>query len=447
MENKRSFPHPYDSREFYFNREVSWLEFNARVLEEASDTSNPLLERLKFLSIFSSNLDEFFMIRVANLKDQVKEGFQNPDNKSGLTPKEQLAAISARTHTLVRRLYQEFTSVLIPELKKEGIEFIKAEDLNEEQLKQVRAYFDKQVFPVLTPMAVDSSRPFPMLMNKTLNLAVQLTRKGEHKSNEYFPVVRVPAVLPRSRLVEALANAAINGKQVTVLVELKARFDEENNINWAKTLEESGCHVIYGLVGLKTHCKISMVVRREGNGIKRYVHLSTGNYNEKTAKLYTDLGMFTSREAVGEDATLFFNHLSGYSDTPALHELVMAPIDLRNEILSLIDNEIKRSTPEAPGHMIAKMNALTDKKLIQAIYAASAAGVKVDLIVRGICCLRPGITGVSENVRVISVVGQFLEHSRVYYYQNGGDEKIYLASADWMTRNMERQGGAFVSHP
>lgn len=613
--------------DYYINRELSWLSFNERVLEEAADPKNPLFERLKFLAITSSNLDEFFMVRVAGLKDQVKAGFTKPDNKSGMMPSEQLLAISTRTHVMADQMFHILTKMILPKLETEGIRFLKADQLNHEQRQFLDDYFHNHIYPVLTPMAVDSSHPFPMLLNKSLNLAVFLESEFLDEEEPLFAVVQVPSLFPRfvelpnpeltldfilleevirmhigtlfqghriievspfritrnadltiheeetedlleaieqelkkremgvavrlevdagmsrllqetlrelleledrdiyrihgpldpsfffrfynltdfdqlrydpykpqpsgdfsetddifqtiakkdillhhpyesfdpvvrfveqaaedphvlaikqtlyrvsgdSPIVNALARAAENGKQVTVLLELKARFDEGNNIVWAKKLEKAGCHVIYGLVGLKTHSKITLVVRAEANGIRRYLHLSTGNYNDTTARVYVDLGMFTAREEFGVDATAFFNHLSGYSITPDWNRFVIAPFGLRDKFLELIENEIARSTPERPGHIIAKMNSLTDQQIIEALFRASSVGVKIDLIVRGICCLRPGIPGVSENIRVISIVGRFLEHSRIYYFQNGGDEQIFLSSADWMTRNM-----------
>ncbi|HJV46894.1 MAG TPA: RNA degradosome polyphosphate kinase [Bacillota bacterium] len=620
----------YNNRENFINRELSWLAFNERVLEEAMDDTNPLMERLKFLGITASNLDEFFMVRVANLKVQVKEGYIIPENKAGLTPWQQLQAIDQRTHAMVSRIYEELHSKLIPALNQEGIEFVHPQDLNIEQEEFAHSYFHKRLFPVLTPMAIDSSRPFPMLINRSLNLAVHLRKQVNGRHTDLFAVVPVPALFPRyielpaeehkhqyilleqiicnymtnlfpgntiisvhpfritieaslplkedvddlleeiekelkkrklgsavrlevdermndvvkeflreslecedgdiytvkgpldltfliqfalkpgfehllneplypqppqeligesnnifdailkkdillhhpyesfdpvvhfictaaedpevlaikqtlyrvgvnSPIVEALAKAAENGKQVMVLVELKARFDEENNIVWAKKLEESGCHVIYGLVGLKTHCKITMVVRKVGDVIKRFVHLGTGNYNAGTAKLYTDLGLLTSREDIGEDATIFFNHLTGYASTPSLKQLAISPNGIQQRLLALIENEIRCSTVDKPGYIIAKMNSLTDKEMIQALFAASASGVKIDLIIRGICCLKPGIPGISENIRVFSIIDRFLEHSRIYYFQNGGNEQLFLSSADWMTRNLKNR--------
>ncbi|UOF88606.1 RNA degradosome polyphosphate kinase [Fodinisporobacter ferrooxydans] len=614
---------------YYINRELSWLSFNERVLEEALDAEHPLLERLKFLSITCSNLDEFFMVRVAGLKDQLKAGFQTPENKTQMTPQEQLSAISERTHRLVIHIYNVLSASIIPELKGSGIQFLQADELSANQMAFIEEYYHHHIYPVLTPLGVDASRPFPMILNRSLNLAVLLeNEKHPQEPNQLFAVVQVPSVLPRSiqlpsevgicqyillehvickymqtlfqgnrivsvspfritrnvdlifeveddddlleaiekelkkrrkgdavrievdqsmpdilidtlkdwleledvdiyriegpidltffigfvntikgfqhlkyneikpnppkdligesgifeaiakkdillhhpyesfepvihfirqaaedpnvlaikqtlyrvggnsPVVNALMRAAENGKQVTVLVELKARFDEENNIVWAKKLEEAGCHVIYGVNGLKTHSKITLVVRQEQGTIRRYVHLGTGNYNETTARIYTDLGLFTAREEFGIDASAFFNHLSGFSEVPEWQEITTAPNGLREHFIAWIENEIAQSTKENPGRIIAKMNSLTDKEIIKALYKASCAGVKIDLIVRGICCLRPGIPGVSENIHVRSIIGRFLEHSRIYYFHNGGNEQFYLASADWMTRNM-----------
>lgn len=614
--------------EYFINREMSWLAFNSRVLEEAMDETNPVGERLKFLAIVSSNLDEFFMVRVAGLKDQVKAGFSRPDS-SGFTPKEQLRMINARTHQMVERQYECFREEIIPLLEQHGIRFLQSSELTQKQEEFLDEYFESLIYPVLTPLAVDQSRPFPLLLNKSLNLAVMLRRKKERGQKHVFAVVQVPAVLSRfialpategrsyilleevikkysnrlfkgnevisvhpfritrnadmtldeegaedllkeiekelkkrkwgaavrleidwqmdkavrdilqealevhprdiypihgpidltkffgfiqmpgyedlcnevilpqppadligeedlfaviaerdilvhhpfesfdcvvdfvqkaaedphvlaikqtlyrvsgdSPIVRSLALAAEKGKQVTVLVELKARFDEENNIHWAKQLEKSGCQVIYGLVGLKTHCKITLVVRKEGESIRRYVHLSTGNYNNITATLYTDLGLFTSNPDFGVDASALFNDLSGYSEPPEWRKLEAAPKGLRNKFREMIKREMEKHTPEQPGRIIAKMNSLTDEEIIASLYEASCAGVQIDLIVRGICCLRPGIPGVSENIRVRSIIDRFLEHSRIYIFGNGGDMEVYLSSADWMTRNLDRR--------
>lgn len=620
---------------YYNNRELSWLAFNERVLEEAKDEGNPLLERLKFISIFSSNLDEFFMVRVAGLKDQVKAGLNQPENKAGLTPKQQLNKIAMKAHELMEVQYDTFKNVILPALKEEGIEPLKFQDLTKEQRAFIEEYFDEQIFPVLTPVAIDAYRPFPMLLNKSLNLATILydEKQVEEENRTKLGIVQVPSLLERfiflpsegqkqkfilledvissfthklftgykvssvtrfritrnadltiheegardllkviekelkkrkwgaavrlevgedhvdervltllyevlevkdedvymidgpldltclfslykelallhehlvypalipqpprdladeenvfekvaehdillhhpfesfqpvvefirdaandpnvlaikqtlyrvsgdSPIIQALKTAAEKGKQVTVLVELKARFDEENNVHWAKELEQEGCHVIYGVSHLKTHSKITLVVRRKNGKIERFVHLGTGNYNDATAKLYTDFGYITSRKEFGVDATNFFNYLSGYTTKPHFHQISVAPFDIRKQFMDLIDEEIRYHKHYGNGRIIAKMNSLTDKPLIKKLYEASQAGVQVELIVRGICCLRPGIQGVSENIRVISVVGRYLEHSRIYYFHHNGHEKVYLSSADWMTRNMEKR--------
>jgi polyphosphate kinase len=619
---------------FYNNRELSWLAFNERVLQESFDERNPLLERLKFLAIFSSNLDEFFMVRVAGLKDQVKAGFNKPENKAGLTPKQQLDKISEKAHELVERQYQTYNEVLLPMLRQENIHTVSIRELTAEQEDYLHGYFIEQIFPVLTPMAVDAYHPFPMLLNKSLNLAIILEDdEKEEEERMKLAIVQVPSVLNRfirlpseddrfmyilledvitayihmlfkgydvvsvtqfritrdadltiheegardllkeieketkkrkwgsavrlemskngsdpfilhylldeleihekdiyeidgpldftflfsfykelaaykehliyealipqppldldsdedifekvsqqdillhhpyesfqpvidfisdaaddqhvlaikqtlyrvsgdSPIIEALKRAVENGKQVTVLVELKARFDEENNVQWAKELEKSGCHVIYGITHLKTHSKITLVVRQRNGKIERFVHLSTGNYNDATAKVYTDLGLITSNRGFGEDATNFFNYLSGYMEKPEFHHLSVAPFDLRRDFIRLIDEEIRYHREYGNGRIIAKMNSLTDKELIMKLYEASQAGVDIDLIVRGICCLRPRIPGVSENIRVRSIVGRFLEHSRIYYFHHNGEEKVFLSSADLMTRNMEKR--------
>jgi polyphosphate kinase len=624
----------FDNPEYYINRELSWLSFNERVMEEAMDSSNPLLERLKFLAIASSNLDEFFMVRVAGLLDMLRTGSNKPDSKARMSPAEQLSAIADRVHKIVDRMFDILDDHILEELRQEHIHFVKPSAITEAQHEYLEDYFYRYIFPVLTPLAVDASHPFPHLANKSLNLGVLLSTEPETaKPKDYlFAVVQVPSMLPRfielptedpankhfilledviclhmhflfsglrivessafritrdadmtfdeettedlmqeiqkelkkrrmgvavrlevaatisqtlremlvdwldltehdvyeidgpidptffmkfssalpgfehlrfeeldpqpphdligengifaaiahkdilvfhpyesfdpvlhfiaqaaddpnvlaikqtlyrvggkSPIVSALVRAAENGKQVTVLLEIKARFDEENNIVWAKKLEKAGCHVIYGLKGLKTHSKITLVVRQESNQLRRYVHLSTGNYNEVTARIYTDLGMFSAREELGYDATEFFNHLTGYATKPDWEEIVTAPIGMKAKLIEMIDREIERSTVDKPGLIIAKMNSLTDNMLIQALYRASCAGVRIELIVRGICCLRPGIPDVSENIRVSSIVGRFLEHSRVVYFQNGGDEEVYLSSADWMTRNMDHR--------
>jgi polyphosphate kinase len=627
--NLETFNHP----SYYNNREISWLAFNERVLHEALDKRNPLLERIKFLAIFSSNLDEFFMVRVAGLKDQVKVGFTKPENKAGMTAKQQLGKISEITHTLVDLQDRTFQECILPALKQESINLLKMEQLTKEQKSFLENYFDEQIFPVLTPMAIDAYRPFPMLLNKSINLAVSLESNQDLDNKQQLAIVQVPSVLGRfievpfidgttsfilledvisffsgklfsgykvvsvtqfritrnadleiheegardllqqiekelkkrkwgaavrlelkaekldkrilgylldeleineedtyyisgpldktflfsfykvfasrrhdlayepfipkpsseiegdedifqnalkrdmlfhhpyesfqpildfvsdaandpdvlaikqtlyrvsgdSPVIEALKRAAENGKQVTVLVELKARFDEENNVQWAKELEKAGCHVIYGMTHLKTHSKITLVVRRKNGNIEQFVHLGTGNYNDQTAKTYTDFGYITTKHKFGIDATHFFNYLSGYTQKPDYHHLVVAPDDIRGEFIKLIDSEIEIHKKHGNGHIIAKMNSLTDKKLIIKLYEASTEGVKIELIIRGICCLIPGIEKVSENIRVISIVGRFLEHSRIYYFHQNGEEKIYLSSADMMTRNMEKR--------
>lgn len=607
--------------EYFYNRELSWLKFNLRVLKEAMVKEAPLLERLKFVAISASNLDEFFMVRVAGLWSNYDNGIEKRD-ASGLSVKEQLDAISEAAHAQVRT-QTKYLMALMAEMDAVGLHFRRVGDLSEMGRDWLEEYYREIVYPVLTPMAVDASRPFPFLANKTLNLAVELVKAdGEHSMgliqvpsvldritevvpegrrtfvflediiashcNDLFkgchildlvpfrvtrdsdldieeedsvdlmkeveeslrkrkrgvtvrlelfktnntrikkflednldvtdmevyeingaldptcffkftgmkgmwpwlyepfvpqrplelpedgdlfaairekdillhhpyesfdPVVKLvsdaaddPQVLAikqtlyrvsgNSPIVAALARAAENGKQVTVLVELKARFDEENNILWARRLEKAGCHVIYGLVGLKTHAKIILIVRREDNGIKRYLHLGTGNYNDSTAKLYTDLGLMTANDEFGSDASAFFNLLSGYSEPPVWNKLVMAPLGLREKIYALIDNEIEMVKAGKQGHIIAKMNSLIDQPVIQKLYEASAAGVHIDLIVRGICGLRTGIEGISDNITVRSIVGRQLEHSRIFWFANGGEEQLYLSSADWMPRNL-----------
>ncbi len=610
MDRDKDFLNPA----YYENRELSWLKFDQRVLNEARDKNIPLLERLKFVSITSSNLDEFFMVRVASLKDMVHAGYKKKDI-AGMTAKEQLEAINKDTRALVETQYSTYNRSLVPLLHNHGIDILSAyEELNEAQGDYVDRYFEETVYPVLTPMAVDASRPFPLIRNKSLNIAALLMKKGDKKEELEFATVQVPSVLPRivripaseeenktfilleqiiernihrlflnyhvvcaypyrimrnadltidedeaedllqeiqkqlkkrqwgevirleveekidkrllgilkedlhiaqedifkingpldltflmkmygiegedelrydpykpqrvpqivpgedifeairkgdillhhpyqtfdpvvdfikqasadpdvlaikqtlyrvsgnSPIIASLAQAAENGKQVSVLVELKARFDEENNIVWAKKLEKAGCHVIYGLVGLKTHSKIALVVRREEDGIRRYVHLGTGNYNDSTAKLYTDLGMFTCSEAIGEDATAVFNMLSGYSEPASWNKLVVAPIWLRKRFLKLIKREMKHAQAGREAFIKAKMNSLCDRDIIAALYEASAAGVRIELVVRGICCLKVGIPGISENITVHSIVGNFLEHSRIFWFHNDGQE-------------------------
>lgn len=621
----------YEEPENYNNRELSWILFDKRVLSEARDKNNPLFERLKFLSITSSNLDEFFMVRVASLKDMVNAGYDKPDI-AGMTPKEQLAALNQVTHELVEQQYSTYNRSIIPQLRLNGLKVIERhEKLNARDAAYVDKYYEENVYPVLTPMAVDSSRPFPLIRNKSLNIGALVKKKDGDGSLE-FATVQVPSVLSRivqipsgdekekkvilleevierniqklflnydivcsypfrimrnadltieedeaedllkeiekqlkkrqwgqairleveegiderllkiieeelriaeediyqidgpldltflmkmyglpgfdhlkeksyappqpvpelpaecdifecirrrdillyhpyetfspvvefirqaardkdvlaikqtlyrvsgnSPIIAALAQAAENGKQVSVLVELKARFDEENNIVWAKMLEKAGCHVIYGLVGLKTHSKITLVVRREEDGIRRYVHLGTGNYNDATAKLYTDIGLLTCSPSIGEDATAVFNMLSGYSEPLSWNKLSLAPLWLKDKFLFLIGRERENALAGKSGHIIAKVNSLCDKDVIRALYDAGAAGVKIELIVRGICCLKTGLPGIGNNITVRSIVGNFLEHSRIFYFENDGKPEFYCASADWMPRNLERR--------
>jgi len=622
----------------YINRELSWIKFNERVLDEARDKTNPLMERIKFLSITASNLDEFFMVRVASLRDMIDAGYKKKDI-AGMTAKEQLAAVSEATHQLVKNQYNTLNHMLMPALKSEGLELLAStEGLTDAQLVYIDRYFEENVYPVLTPMAVDSSRPFPLISNKSLNIAALLKAtdggliKKEGEKDTVFATVQVPAGLPRfielpgeseegrkflllgeiirrniqklflgyeivctsmfrimrnadfnldeedaadllqeiekqlkarkrgnairlevedkvdkkilkrlqseldlqdsaiyridgpidltflmklygvegydhlkeqgyaspqpvpefdgegdvftvirqgdvlmhhpyqsfapvvrfieqaasdpdvlaikqtlyrvsgnSPIIKALAKAAENGKQVSVLVELKARFDEENNIVWARMLERAGCHVIYGLVGLKTHSKITLVVRKEEEGIRRYVHLSTGNYNDSTAKLYTDIGLFTCSEPIGEDATAVFNMLSGYSEPRSWNRLSLAPLWLKERFLYLINRETQNAQAGRESGITAKMNSLCDQDIIDALYKASAAGVKIELIIRGICCLKAAIPEVSENITVRSIVGNYLEHARIFKFCNDGNPEYYLASADWMPRNLERR--------
>ncbi len=641
--NKSDTKTDYSKSVYYYNRELSWLAFNHRVLGEARDRDIPLFERIKFLGIAASNLDEFFMVRVASLKDMVNAGYTKKDI-AGMTPTEQLEAVNRATHELVNMQYDVYNRSLLPLLAQNGLKVIENhEELTKKDCAFVDRYFQDNVYPVLTPMAVDSSRPFPLIRNKSLNLGALVSRKEvkgrRHLFNKKsvqgkeleFATVQVPSVLPRivqlpessdgtrrvilleqiiernmdklflnyniecafsfrimrnadfaleeeeaqdllkeiekqlkkrqwgqairlevedgiekrlldiikkelmiderdiynipgpldltflmkmyglegfdrlknkpytpqpvpeieadddifekireqdillhhpyqtftpvvdfikqaardpqvlaikqtlyrvsgnSPIIAALAQAAENGKQVSVLVELKARFDEENNIVWAKKLEKAGCHVIYGLVGLKTHCKITLVVRREEEGIRRYVHLGTGNYNDATAKLYTDLGILTCNEAIGEDATAVFNMLSGYSEPLGWNHLALAPLWLKDRFLYLINREKENVADGSPARIIAKMNSLCDPDIIRALYEAAAEGVKIQLIVRGICCLRTGVEGTNDNIEVRSIVGNFLEHARIFYFENAGDPEVYMASADWMPRNLERR--------
>ena len=636
--------------DYYLNRELSWLEFNDRVLEEALDKTNPLMERLKFLAISASNLDEFFMVRVSSLAgiDSVAT------DPSGLTPREQIDAIAQRAHEMVARQYSCFTRSLLPAMEREGIRLLGYEDLSMSQRNFTDAYFNEVIYQVLTPMAIDKSRPFPVLNNRTVNLFIELSpndgvaalpvravewdeaagrwriRDGVDEGPLYA-LVQVPTILPRilplpadetegfhyilleqvilahigrlflghtvtrtsflrvtrnfditldeedtddlllemtrsirgrrwgepvrieiskgmspaarrvlsralnfsesklyeisgpldlspwqafanapefshlcnrplppcpapafsqaesmfdvirrgdalvhhpymsfdcvvrfiqeaatdprvlaikqtlyrvsgeSEIISALIQAAENGKQVTVMVELKARLDEENNINWAKLLDKAGIHVVYGLAGLKTHCKISLVVRQEDDIIRRYVHMSTGNYNEATAKIYTDTGYFTCREAFGHDAGELFNVLTGYLKATSWKKLAVAPLTLRQTLLQLIEDETQQANNGKPAQITAKMNSLSDVEMIQALYRASAAGVRVQLLVRGICCLRAGLPEISENISVSSIIDRFLEHSRIFIFGTGDRRRVFLSSADLMPRNLDRR--------
>ena len=612
--------------ELFLNRELSWLEFNARVLEEATDPATPLLERLKFACIAASNLDEFFMVRVAGLKNALAEGDASPD-LAGLTPAQQLQRIAERVHAMVDALYEVIHREIFPALGERGVRLMRPTDLVGGPRAALSRYFRDEVLPALTPLAIDASRPFPMLAALSLNLALLLA-PGEGEEEPRLAVVQVPGRLPRlvrppgvegtsyvlledvvreelgslfpgqeildvaafrvardseldlddeggrdllqaieeelrnrrrseivrleveagvgeplletltarlyvgpddvyrvrgpvdirplmalvdipaledlrepplrplpaleaagealfalldarevvlhhpydsfdpvvafvtsaaedgdvlaikqtlyrtsgeSPIVRALARAAENGKQVTVLVELLARFDEQSNIEWARRLEQSGCHVIYGIRGYKTHAKICLVVRRGPRGIRRYVHLGTGNYNDRTARIYTDFGVMTSDREIGEDASAFFNALTGYSDPPRMRKLVMAPNQLRERVLKLIQRERQRAEAGQSAEIQAKMNSLVHEDIIRALYDAARSGVRIRLAVRGICCLRPGLKGTSEGIEVVSVVDRFLEHSRIFHFRNGGDEEVYLSSADWMPRNLDRR--------
>lgn len=613
----------YDNYKNFFNRELSWLEFNKRVLDEAKDNTNPLLERLKFLSIFSSNLDEFFMVRVGSLYSQIQASFEERE-VSGLTPSEQIEKILNKVRYMLEEQYKTY-NYLYDHLGSKNIRIFTYDTLNLEQLNFIDKYYRNIIYPVLTPMVIDSGRPFPLLLNKTLNIGIIL--KESKSDKEIFATIQVPSVIDRlvpvpgtnsksfvlleeviknhlaelfgfkiltstcyritknadlslneegaedlletieeslkqrrwgiavrlevedtndlrviskleqefeisdnqiyiikgpidltfvmklydmrgynefkfeplkplivkelkeedmfqaisrkdiflhhpyesfstvvrlveeaakdpkvlaikqtlyrvsgnSPIIAALSKAAENGKQVTVLVELKARFDEENNIHWARQLEKAGCHVIYGVIGLKTHSKILLIVRKEKKGIKRYVHLGTGNYNDVTAKFYTDIGIITSKPEFGEDASVIFNMLSGYFKPENMSKITIAPYGLRKKLKYLIERETENVKQGKPAKIIAKMNSLVDKKLMIALYKASQAGVKIELIIRGICCLRPGIKGLSENITVRSIVGRYLEHSRIYYFLNNYKEEFYLSSADWMYRNLDKR--------
>jgi polyphosphate kinase len=619
-------PTPLDDPSLYINRELSWLEFNRRVLEEARDPSVPLLERLKFVAIFSSNLDEFFMVRVGGLQQKVQAGIIRGSGADRIPPREQLEQISKSVRELVDDQYRIMAEVG-PALEGEGIVIRKMADLSDTERKRLHDVFHREIFPVLTPLAVDPGHPFPHLLNKSLNLAVVLRRPRDDE--RLLAVVQVPAVLPRfmllpaerghvcvpletvirlhldtlfpgmtieqanvfrvtrdseyeidddevedllktieeevrkrrrgdaarleiesdappevvqflmssleldpidaytipglldatglfqicslpgyphlrdpqflpqpvpdftnassiwsairskdilihhpyesfapvvdfieaaavdervlaikqtlyrtssdSPIVRALQRAADNGKQVTAVIELKARLDEERNILWSRELEKAGVHVVFGFVGLKTHCKVALVVRREEDGIRRYVHLATGNYNPQTARVYTDLGFFTCNNDFCEDASALFNYLTGYGELPSWQKLVVAPSQLQTFMIDRIEREIAHQQAGRGGKILAKINGVVEPAIVQALYRASQVGVKIDLLCRGICALRPGWPGVSENIRVRSVVDRFLEHSRIYYFGNGGDPQVYIGSADWMDRNLSRR--------
>ncbi len=622
------------SPQHYINRELSWLEFDARVLEEARDPTNPLLERLKFVCIFSSNLDEFFEVRVAGLLQQLHAGLEPQDyGADGFDAAEQLAAIDKRVHELVAEQYRVLNEEVFPGLTANGIERVRYDQLTDEERTFVEKFFATSVYPVLTPLAIDPGHPFPHVHNKSLNIALVIERDEAGQTQHLFAVVQVPSVLDRivvlprtedrlrfllledaiaphladlfggfhvvdhtvfrvtrntdlmieedeaedllqaieetlrhrirgeavrleisadasdafvqmldealdlgprdvyrvpgpvdlkelmvlhrmegfrtlkdepllprvpaqfaaaaaganlfdiirgqdilihhpyesfgpvedfinraaddphvlaikqtmyrtsgpSTIITALERAAQNGKQVTALVELKARFDEENNIVWAKSLEQAGVHVVYGVVGLKTHCKASLVVRREPDGIRRYVHVATGNYNRTTARVYTDIGLFTANADFAEDTAEMFNMLTGYSEKHLWKKLVVAPRHLRDKVIELIDRERRHANEGLPARIVVKMNSLVEASVIDTLYRASQAGVRIDMVVRGICCLRPGIPGVSDNIRVASIVDKFLEHSRIFYFENAGNPDVYLSSADWMPRNFFRR--------
>ncbi|WP_408955908.1 polyphosphate kinase 1 [Natroniella sp. ANB-PHB2] len=614
----------YKDSKYYESKQLSWIKFNSRVLEEAQDESNPLLERAKFLAITASNLDEFIMVRIARLKKKVDSGFDKQD-KAGYTSYQLLSELVTRVHSLVAKQYNCFIEILT-NLEKEGVFFTKVEDLTEKQRLFLEGYFTESIYPLLTPLTITQFDSFPLLSNKSLYLGVRLTKNNK----QLFSIIKIPDALSRtvelptadekkkefifieevikeyleifylnyqievvntfritrnadidinekaqdillemesylkkrrralpvrleveknideqlkyflltflelsesdiyesagpvdltfllefsqldgydqlrfeplvpqsaqdfndydnifaqikerdrlvyhpyesfesvielvqqaaidpkvvaikqtiyrvskdSPIVEALLKAVKNGKQVTVFVELKARFDEENNIDLVKKLDQAGCHVLYGLAGLKVHAKVLLVVRAEIEGIKRYVHLGTGNYNDQTAKVYTDLSMFTAKEDFGADISELFNLLIDSSKLPSWRKIIVAPFNLRKNFIKLIRNETEQVKLGKEGRIIAKMNALVDQKIIKELYRASAAGVKIHLIVRGICCLYPGRNNLSENIKVISIVGRFLEHSRIFYFENGGEVKLFLASADWRPRNLNRR--------
>jgi polyphosphate kinase len=624
-------PIALDDPSLYFSRELSWLEFNDRVLEEALDRSNPLLERLKFIAIYGTNLDEFFMIRVAAIKQQIEAQVVRR-SEDGRLPAEQLTAISDRLRVSLASQMRLLNEELVPALEQNGIKLRRIADLSDETQQTLERIFDDRLFPVLTPLAVDSGHPFPYISNLSLSLAVELEEPTAEGVELHFARVKIPPTLPRfvplegapegerqfvlledliahhldalfpgmtvreaylfrvtrdadldlqedeaddllraieselqrrrfgepvrleiergmpeymrnlllksldlsevdcyeveglvalsdlwqiiglpdyeelrdppfmpsiprsflgktdlfamiresdlllhhpyesfdpvvqflqqsaeddkvlaikatlyrtsgknSPIVRALLEAAENEKQVAVVIELKARFDEENNIEWAKRLERAGAHVVYGFPGQKVHAKTLLVVRQEDDGIRRYMHFGTGNYNEKTARLYTDMSLFTARRELGEDVTQLFNALTGFSNITDYEDLLVAPVTLRREMTALIDRETQHARAGRPAGIRAKLNALTDEEIVKALYRASQAGVPIDLLVRGMCILRPGVPGVSETIRVRSIVGRFLEHSRIYVFENGGDREVYMSSADWMGRNLDRR--------
>jgi polyphosphate kinase len=618
-----------------FNRELSWLEFNRRVLEEAQDPTQPLLERLKFLAIFSTNLDEFFMVRVSGLMEEL-EGEAGQESPDGMTPAEQLKAISERLRPLVEEQSRCLNEEVLPQLAARGVVVKSYRELSREEKAAANTYFEERIFPVLTPQAVDPAHPFPYISNLSLNIGVMVEpRDGDEerdvaatlKSGRRFARVKIPPLVPHlvpvdetgrkfvfvgsliaaniaslfpemrtgkchlfrvtrdadfeiredeagdllrtiqqhlrrrrfgtavrlevsetmpaamveylttslhltpqdvytiagplnipdlmhlygldlpelkdkplkpsvppqlskpaeafdairrqdvllhhpytsystvvdfvrlaaadpdvlaikiclyrtgrhSPVVQALIDANERGKQVAALVELKARFDEESNIGWARRLEQAGVHVVYGILGLKTHCKLALIVRREGEGLRRYVHLATGNYNPTTSRIYTDIGIITADEKIAADATNLFNYLTGYSRYSKYNSLLVAPVNLRARMTALVEREIAHASAGKSARIVVKINSLTDLDIIRTLYAASQAGVSVDLIVRGVCMLRPGVAGLSENIRVRSVVGRFLEHSRIFYFENAGDAEVFIGSADWMSRNLDRR--------
>jgi polyphosphate kinase len=616
-----------DDASLYINRELSWLAFNRRVLEEGLDPAVPLLERIKFLAIFAGNLDEFFMVRVGGLQQKVAAGLNVGSGADRMAPRDQLTAISTGVREMFQSGYQCLREQLLPALEKEGVFLRIHKDLSDKQRDALSASFRREIFPVLTPLAIDPVHPFPHLLNKSLNLAVLLKRPRE--SEQLLAVVQVPGALPRfvqvkteggfllvpletiirthlpdlfpgmeiehatvfrvtrnseyeiddddvedllkaieeevrkrrrafavrleieanshpviseylmqaldlessdvypyndlldltglfqiaglpgyshlrdpqfvpqqvtefpspttmfaairsrdilvhhpyesfshvvdfietaakdervlaikqtlyrtsadSPIVKALQLAGDNGKQVTAVIELKARLDEERNIQWARELEKSGVHVVFGFIGLKTHCKVALIVRREEDGIRRYVHLATGNYNPITARIYTDLGFFTCNNDFCDDASALFNYLTGYSELPQWRKLVVAPSRLQSFMIERIQQEAANAQAGRMGRIIAKINGLLEPAVVQALYKASQAGVKIDIICRGICALRPGLAGISENIRVISIIDRFLEHSRIFYFHNNGDAQVYIGSADWMDRNLSRR--------